>query len=66
MTEKKIINTSKTKKKLSHCNAMNADCDNIVGKDIDFPTTYNVRQWRDCLLCLLTELVVNGHDREDK
>lgn len=55
------------KKTYPECHPMNAQCSNILGDhDIDFPTTDSVKQWRNCLLCLLTELVVIKHDREDK
>jgi len=47
----------KKKEKLHHCTVMQAtDCYNAL-KGHDIPYVEGVKDWRDCLLCLLSEIL---------
>jgi len=44
------------KKKYPFCTIQNCACSNCKS-DHDYPTVATVNDWRDCLLCLLSELL---------
>jgi len=46
-------------KKLGYCAVLDAECFNVKdpNSSIDFPTVDNVKDWRNCLLCLLIECI---------
>ena len=50
------------KKKYPFCTIQNCACSNCKS-DHDYPTVASVNDWRDCLLCLLSELLART-DRE--
>ena len=45
-------------KKYPFCTIQNCECDNSKN-DHDYPTVQSVNDWRDCLLCLLSEILAN-------
>ena len=53
-------------KRFPKCNATGLGCSNIRGNnDIDVPTTGVVYDWRNCVLCLLTEILLKLKEKEE-
>jgi hypothetical protein len=56
----------KKEKEHPECHPLGAHCENIrIEHDIDFPTVSSVENWRDCLLCLLTEILTELKEKGD-
>ena len=54
----------KKTEKYPFCTVQNCQCANCKS-DHDYPTVNSVKDWRDCLLCLLSELLCKLEKEEE-
>jgi len=50
-------------RKYPFCTMQNCQCSNCIS-DHDYPTVDSVKDWRDCLLCLLSEMLLKLTEEE--
>ena len=54
----------KENKKHPFCTVQNCQCSN-AREDHDYPTVDSTNNWRDCLLCLLSEIVLKLKENKE-